>query len=531
MSSNGTTYEARYRELEAKREPYLQRARECSILTIPGLLPEEDAAEGSDLKSPAQNNGAKGVNSLSAKILLALMPPNIPLFKLETNEVAQKILASQDPAVEEMAREAKENMDRVPRAALLLTETFAHRPVVFEGIKQMVNGGNVLFWMMDAPKDRLGKMRAIPLNRYVVLRDSLGFPLEIIIRDGLNASMLPPKLQAILQSTKTEEELLKEASEKKSGGTAPAYSIYTYACWDPGMRKYKFGQEFMGKIVEGSTALFRAEDCPLVPLRFSTSDCEDYGRGLVEEYFGILQSIEAISQAEAALAIIMSEVKFAVSPSSGIRARDLQNSTQGSYHDVEPGAVQAMSAEKYGDLAAMSRSKEGLQRDFDLAFLVNTAIQRSGERVTAEEIRTMMQLLDSTLGGLYSTLAADFQVPYVNYQLRLLKKTQGIDIGTSGAIRPRVVTGIEALGQSAEFMQFVEACKIISELVGPAAFAQYAQVSGIASRVFGYLNIEPAGLFKGKQEMQQEAAQAAQQDENLRVAPVIAGAAAKAIAQ
>lgn len=524
------TYEARYQELCGKRDPYLRRARECASITIPALVPRNDVPDGEDQPSPAQVNGAKGVNSLSAKILMAMMPPNIPVFKLELNEVAQAIMAAVDANAAEESEKTKENLARIPRAALLLTETFAHRPVVFEGIKHLVTTGNVLEWMMD-DKANLGKMRSVPLQRYVVQRDSLGFPLEIIIRDGVSASTISPKLKALLDSTKSEEQLLKEASMAQGESLAENYAVYTYACWNPETKRYKFGQEFAGKIVPGTTATYKADDLPFAPLCFSRGDGESYGRGLVEEYLGILQAIEVLSQSEAAMAVTMGDNKWAVSPSSGIRARDVQNAPPNSYFDVEPGAIQSISAERYGDLAAISATKDKMQRDFDLAFLVNTAIQRPGERVTAEEIRMMMQLLDNTLGGLYSSLAADFQKQYANYQLRLLKKLQGVDIGTSGAIRPRIVTGIEALGQSAEAMQFIEACKVTSELVGPQAFAQSTKVGGILSRIFGYFNVEPAGIAKTDEEIQNEQAAEAQAMENQKVAPIVAGAAAKAITQ
>lgn len=527
MINTEPTAEARYLALSPARDRYLERARDCSELTIPALIPRERGNQGNDIPVPVQSNGAKGVNSLSSKLLLAMMPPNIPVFRLEKNEVAEKILASQDPQVAKAAEEVKENLDRIPRAALLLTETYDHRPVIFEGMKHLIVGGNILFWFLDA-KPHQGKIRAVPLSRYCVLRDSIGFVLEVVIQDTLNAANLPPKLAAILQTKKTEEEILKEASQVRTESPSSPYYLYTYACWDPKTKKYNFKQEFMGETVEGSTARYTVDSFPLVPLRFSASDGEDYGRGLVEEYRGNLQSIEAISQSETALAIVMSEVRWAVSAASPIRSRDLNASPQGAYIDAEPDSIKAISAEKYGDLAAVAASKQSLQRDFDMAFLVSTSIQRPGERVTAEEIRTMMQLLDSTLGGLYSSLAAEFQRPYVQFQLRLLKATQGIDIGKSGAIRPRIVTGIEALGQSAEAMQFVESQKVLSDLISPAEYARVVNADAIAKKINGYWNVESAGLYKNQEQLAQEQAARDQAEQNkAAVAPII-GAVSKA---
>ena len=47
--------EARYRRLSQEREPWLQRARQCAALTIPLLIPPDDAAKGADLPSLYQS--------------------------------------------------------------------------------------------------------------------------------------------------------------------------------------------------------------------------------------------------------------------------------------------------------------------------------------------------------------------------------------------------------------------------------------------------------------------------------------------
>ena len=69
------TAEARYRQLEQTRQSYLDRARDCSELTIPSLIPPDVHNETSDLYTPFQGIGARGVNNLASKLSLALMPP------------------------------------------------------------------------------------------------------------------------------------------------------------------------------------------------------------------------------------------------------------------------------------------------------------------------------------------------------------------------------------------------------------------------------------------------------------------------
>ena len=81
---------ARYNKLEGKRERYLDRAREVSELTIPALLPPEGFTSSTDLYTPYQSVGARGVNNLASKLLMLLLPPNVPFFRLMPNDEASQ---------------------------------------------------------------------------------------------------------------------------------------------------------------------------------------------------------------------------------------------------------------------------------------------------------------------------------------------------------------------------------------------------------------------------------------------------------
>ena len=76
------TAKERYETLKADRQQFLDRARECSELTIPSLIPDEGHNSTSELYSPFQSVGARGVNNLASKLLLLLLPPNSPFFRL-----------------------------------------------------------------------------------------------------------------------------------------------------------------------------------------------------------------------------------------------------------------------------------------------------------------------------------------------------------------------------------------------------------------------------------------------------------------
>src|SRR5690606_25086066 len=103
-----------------------------------------------------------------------------------------------------------------------------------------------------------------------------------------------------------------------------------------------------------------------------------------------------------------------------------------------------------------------LEQRLAAAFRMNSSIQRDGERVTAEEIRFMAQELEGALGGLYSILALELQLPMVRLILANLERRKKIPALPSDKVKPQITTGIEALGRGmelnrlAQFLKFLE---------------------------------------------------------------------------
>ena len=79
MIQEGNGYAAkRYVQLQAERDPFLDRARDAAELTIPYIMPPEGHTGSTIYKTPFQGIGARGVNNLASKLLLSLLPPNSP---------------------------------------------------------------------------------------------------------------------------------------------------------------------------------------------------------------------------------------------------------------------------------------------------------------------------------------------------------------------------------------------------------------------------------------------------------------------
>ena len=76
------TARQRYSKLKQHREHFLDRAEECSELTIPLLFNLMVLQTHQIYITPFQSVGARGVNNLASKLFLLLLPPNSPFFRL-----------------------------------------------------------------------------------------------------------------------------------------------------------------------------------------------------------------------------------------------------------------------------------------------------------------------------------------------------------------------------------------------------------------------------------------------------------------
>ena len=76
----------------------MERAWDAAELTIPFILPRH-RTQDHDLPTPFQGIGARGVNNLSAKLLLTLFPPNSPFFKFQIDDFTLQELQAQSAPV------------------------------------------------------------------------------------------------------------------------------------------------------------------------------------------------------------------------------------------------------------------------------------------------------------------------------------------------------------------------------------------------------------------------------------------------
>lgn len=473
-------------------------------------MPEEGASGSTDFVTPYQSIGARGVNNLSSKLVLTLLPTNTSMFRMTIDDFALEEMTQR----EGMRGQVEEGLGKIERAAMADIEASAIRTVSHEGFKQLVNSGNVL---LHHPKN--GSVRMFRMDKYVVKRAPDGTPLEIIIKEEVAPSALPPKVRELLP-----EDLQKPSEE--GGSDQKTVALYTHVRRQGSA--YVSNQQINDRIIPGTSSMQPADSCEWLPLRFIRVDGEDYGRGYVEEYFGALKSLEGLSKAILFGAAAAAKVLFLVNPNGTTSMKDVAEAETGSVRKGVASDITVMQMAKYGDFRVALERAQSIEQQLSYCFLMNSSIQRPGERVTAEEIRFMARELEDALGGIYSILSQEFQRPLVNLVLAKLRRTGKMPPLPKGVVRPVIVTGLEALGRGQELERLRQ---FVGELAQtfPAALEQiddneYAKRTGTA------LGIDLKGLLKSKDQVAQERnrrmqAQMAQSLVDKGTAPTIAAMA------
>ena len=204
-----------------------------------------------------------------------------------------------------------------------------------------------------------------------------------------------------------------------------------------------------------------------------------------------------------------------IRPNSVTKKRDLALTRNGDIITGSRDDVSVLQTDKQYDLRVVQESIRALEERMSFAFLLHTAIQRDAERVTAQEIRYMAEQLETSMGGIYSLLSMEFQLPLVKLLMKRMSQTKEIPALPKGSVKPTIITGIEALGRGNDLQKLRE---FVAEFVNLAsvnpAIMQTLNPSDLIKRIATGLGIETDGLIKSPEEIQAE--QMAQQEQMMQ---------------
>ena len=491
----GLTAAARYQRLVTSRDAYLQRARDCSKVTIPTLIPDAGEKDRGTLKTPYQSLGARGVNYLASKLLITLFPPNSAFFKLEIDDLVLRATEGGP----EIKAEFDSALVNVEHAVMTAMETANGRASMHEAFKHLLVGGNVLLYVAEEG------FRVIHLNRYALCRDPMGHVIEIVVEEEVYPEVLPADF---LEAANADDD------DSEGYGSEKTLKLYTHIEYEND--KVHWYQEAKGKEIPGTHGMCDTDVSPWIPLRFNRVDGEEYGRGYVEEYYGDLLALEALYQAVLEGSAAAAKILFLVNPNGTTRPRTLANAANGSIIQGNATDVTVIQSQKAQDLSIANSVIDRIEGRLQFAFLLNTAIQRPGERVTAQEIRYMSQELEAGIGGLYSILTQELQLPLVRRLMHVMRKQRKLPAfpkgdGGKALVNPKPVTGLEAIGRGDDRNKLVDFITTVGQVLGPDVLQKYINVDEALRRLANSESIDTTNLVKTKEQLDGEAAAANEQ--------------------
>lgn len=477
----------RYGNLVGGRDEYLSRGREVSRLTIPYIFTGDTTANNTakgEMPDPHQSVGARGVRNLTARMVTTLVPPNAPFFVYNIDE---DVKAQLPPDVDEgainvaMSQLTKSVHNEIIRSNL--------RVEAVEVFMSLIVDGNPLIHIDDE-----FNFTVFRLDQFVVQRDQSDNLLEIILKETVT-----------LESLKDDAEVMELIANDNDIASRKSIDIYTWIQRDG--NKFKEFQEINGKIIESSRSEYKEEHMPWILPRMSKVSGEHYGRSYGEEFLGDLRALEGLSKATLDMAAASSRVLFMVNPTAGFNVRNLSKTPNGGFITGDANQINPLQAKLGGDFQVVQLEASKIEQRIAQAFLLMSSVQRQAERVTAEEIRLMADELDNALGGLFTILASEFQLPIVKvFESKLRRKGK---MAIPDDVKPRLITGVDALGRGQDLgrlNQFignlVQLGQALPELTGRINTGE------LIDRLAAAHGIDPNGLLKTEEEIAAEQQQA-----------------------
>lgn len=501
----------RWEKLDGMRDQVLARARAAAELTIPSLMPPEGHTENVVLPTPYQSLGARGVNNLASKLLLALLPPGTAFFRFQT----------EDKVAEALGKDAKTDLDaklrKLENRAMRRVERGNLRVMTHSVLKHLIVTGNAGLYM---PKG--GRNRMYRLDQYCAVRDAAGTMHEAVIKETVHPTTLSEEVRRTC------------LVDRQEGGSAKKdkdeVDVYTWIKLTNEGRTIEYHQEINDIEVPASKGRNKVEESPYLFLRWTAGANEDYGRGLVEEYIGDLRSLEGLSKSIVGFSAVAAKIILLLKPSNSTDAKKLTEAETG---DVVTGTLEdidILQLDKYADFRVAKEVIDELTLRLSHAFLLQSGTVRDAERVTAAEIQRMAQELEDVLGGVYTVFSQEFQLPVVRRLIAQMKAEGDFPplpkVDGQPVIEPLIVTGFDALGRGHELNRLRAYFADLINTAGEGALKLF-DPKAIATKFATAHNVDVEGLFKDAEMLAQEQAQETAAMLAEKAAAPVAGALAK----
>lgn len=427
-----TTAPALWAQLSADRAPVLVKAERYAALTIPTLLlPEGQSSDKQEVPHDFQSLGAQAVNHLTNKLMLAMFSPSRPAMRLElTGKTAKEAQANgldSGPALAIMERQAALQLDKK-----------ALRPQLYKVFRHLIVTGNMLQLRENEA------IRVFSLRAYCVKRTITGKIHTLVVKENICADELEKDVR---------EAAGIKADDEKKVDFYRLVRLQEDGRWEETkwVDDVKLGDDF--------TSLYTEATMPWDALCWSRADDSNYGVGHVEEYAGDFEALSVICESLVDGVVVGTEVRWLVSPTGVTQLHDVKDSKNGDVLAGRPEDLGPVNPNIRDALEIALKVEQHWEQRIARAFLLQSAVTRQAERVTAEEIRITAMELETALGGVYSFLSVELQLPLSRWLLDLAGyPLKGADIEVT------IITGLEALSRGGDLMNLMQAFDVLGKV-------------------------------------------------------------------
>lgn len=491
-----------YKSLETGRQQVVDMGRKMAALTIPAVFPPDGYHTGDPLPGNNQALTAMAVNTLASNVTFMAFPPGQPILRYEVMETKMQQDIDADPEL------YAETVLALSRLEMVHRKRFQSTPLETtygNYIKLLLIAGNALWKHLELEKPMFRRP-----DTYVVQRDGSGAPLLTILKDEMKLMALPAVHREQIERLAPKD---KWRNQKEWEREVCIYSVCKLKV-DGRDKSWLYWEEWEGHILEGTNVETDYEVPPMHPGALTIVPGENWARGYCEDYRGDLHAVEAMaSSLNDGAAIAALSLMFVKPGPTNIKAvREARNLS------VLPGNAADLTmfrSEKGADMSFVANHFQDASRRLGAAFMLQASIQRTGERVTKEEIVRLGTELDKALGGLNTQIAQNNQRPILLRAIRLHEdEDDTLPQLPEDVVRVDVITGKDALGNNLDAENLIEYAQ-----AGIQAFPKQFEASHNAANFFmryaAAKGIKPDGLVKTPEQMEQDAQatqmQAAQQ--------------------
>ena len=491
MAEHKTARE-RYQQLTTRRQPFLDRARMASALTIPTIQPPEGHNGTSPLPQPNQGFAAQAVLTLSNRVASTLMPPGQSMMQLTATPEA--LIES---GMDDVPDEIRLRLGRANRLADAEIERKNWRQATNLTSQLLVVTGNAVEQILED-----NTIKVYRLDQFVVSRDPSDQIREMIICE----SMFPDSLSDDLRSIYEQKDPTSKQQNPLSKDTVELYTVVSRK----NAEEFEVYQEFMDTEVPKSRGTYKTKVLPFNHLRWSRVPAESYGRGKVEEHIADIQKLDGLSKSLSDGAAMASRNVTMIRPGAagGINLmRRHSKARNGEYIVGNPEDVELQQFQNVNGIQIVNEAVNMLHQQLGQAFLLTANNTRDAERVTATEVRMAAQEIDNILGGVFSTLSVDMSLWRVRRLLMQMQDQKKLPDWPEESIEPFINTGLEALGRGKTVESIGQAMQMIASM--PEQALERVDWNTLLTKMLTSLDL-PAAV-KTEEEVQQERQQQMQE--------------------